>query len=92
MPVSAPAIEAKPAARPWLSVRLTNSVMSGPGVIARMIEAMANWIRTAVSGTKDMSNTLAGVVAYSREAGATPQNPGAMLDPAVAFRLSAPLS
>ena len=31
MPVSAPTMEAKPAARPWLSVRLTNSVMSGPG-------------------------------------------------------------
>ena len=30
------------AARPWESVRETNSVMSGPGVIARMTLAMAN--------------------------------------------------
>ena len=54
VPHSAPAIEAKPAARPWLSVRDTNSVMSGPGVIARITVAMANWTSVVVSGMKDM--------------------------------------
>ncbi len=42
VPHSAPAIEANPVARPWLSVRETNRVMSGPGVIARITVAMAN--------------------------------------------------
>ncbi len=41
-----------PAARPWHSVRLTNSVMSGPGVIARMTEAMANWTRVGGVGNE----------------------------------------
>ena len=56
VPHSAPASEAKPAARPWLSVRETKSVMSGPGVIARIMVAMANWISVVVSGMNDIGS------------------------------------
>ncbi|BCG84958.1 hypothetical protein MesoLj113c_10680 [Mesorhizobium sp. 113-3-9] len=35
-------------------MRETNRVMSGPGVIARITVATANWISVVVSGMKDM--------------------------------------
>ena len=51
IPVIAPSMQAKPAARPWASARPTNSVMSGPGVIAMMKVAIANCTIVALSGT-----------------------------------------
>src|SRR5690606_23704236 len=52
MPVIAPAMQARPADLPWLSARPTNSVMSGPGVMAMTNTATENWRMTERSGTK----------------------------------------
>src|SRR5262245_39348329 len=55
IPLIAPNMQAKPAARPSDSARPTKSVMSGPGVIEIMKVAIANSRMVATSGTNDMA-------------------------------------
>ena len=53
-------MQAKPDFRPSESARPTNKVMSGPGVMAMMMTATANWRMVEKSGRKDMDHPLPG--------------------------------
>ena len=54
MPVKAPSTQASPARRPSARARLRKSVMSGPGVNARISDAREKVRIVVVSGMKGM--------------------------------------